>query len=258
MNAKWFVETHGDPLGTIQNLFIEAWERFDLETMLVSMNGSGQPHLIYDPEQLNLVNPFKPLMIRNAAKFLPQILKEHPERRIGAVLRPCEMRALQSKTRREKLPMERMLTICIDCLGTYSPEDYHWRSERKGSPDRLASETLRFARQGGIAAYRFRSACQACQTPVGSGADINIGVIGLPVRQKILVAVRNEIIAETLGKRATFLGDLSLRNQREDTIARLIQRDSHTRKRLVDNLVSILPRDLEGLIQQFERCGECR
>jgi formate dehydrogenase subunit beta len=258
MNAKWLVETHGDPLGTIQNLFIEAWERFELETMLVSMNGSGQPHLIYDPEQLNLVNPFKPLMTSNAAKFLPQILKEHPERRIGAVLRPCEMRALQAKTRREKLPLERMLTICIDCLGTFSSEDYHWRSERKGSPDRLASETLRFARQGGIAAYRYRSACQACQTPVGSGADINIGVIGLPVRQKILVAVRNQIIAEILGKRATFLGDLSLRYQREDTIARLIQRDSHTRKRLVDNLATILPKDLDALIQQFESCGECR
>jgi formate dehydrogenase subunit beta len=258
MNEKWLIETHGDPLGAIQNLFVEAWDRFELETMLVSMNGSSQPHLINDPEQLNQVNPFKPLMTRNAAKLLPQILKDNPEKRIGVVLRPCEVRALEAKTKREALPIERMLTICIDCLGTYSPEDFQWRAERKGSPDRLASETLHFARQGGIAAYRFRSACQACRTPIGSGADINIGVIGLPVRQKILVDVRDQVIAETLGKRATFLGDLSLFYQREDTIARLLQRGSHTRKRLADNLESILPRDIDELIQQFERCGECR
>ena len=259
MNEKWLVETHGDPLSAIQNLFVEAWERFELEMMLVSMNGSGKPHLINDPEQLNQVNPFKPLMTRNAAKLLPQILEQHPKGRIGAVLRPCETRALEAKIKRESLPLERILTICIDCLGTYPTEDYQWRAERKGSPERLASETLHFARQGGIAAYRFRSACQACRTPIGRGADINIGVIGFPVRKVILVDVRDVVTAETLGQEGMISpGDRSHFDQRDVTVARLLQRGTQTRKRLADNLESILPRDLEALVQQFERCGECR
>ena len=259
MNTKFLVETHGDPLGAIQNLFIEAWGRFELDTMVVPTNGSSAPHVLRDPEQLKEINPFKPLMTSNTAKFLPQIINENPQRRIGAVLRPCEVRALEAKTKREEIPSERILTIGIDCLGTYPPEDYQWRVERKGSPARLNGETLHFARQGGIAAYRFRSACQACRTPVGTGADINVGVIGLPVRQRILVDVPNQVTADTLGgERAASPEDASIYDQRNYVIARLLHRGTQTRQRLADNLESILPRDLDALISQFERCGECR
>jgi formate dehydrogenase subunit beta len=259
MNTSWLVETHGDPLGVIQTLIGEAWQRFELESMLLSLNSQSEPHLINDPGQLNQVNPFKPLMTMNAAKYLPRILADNPEERIGVVLRPCEIRALEAKTKRESLPLERTLTICVDCLGTYSLEDYQWRVDRKGSPNRLAWESLHFARQGGIAAYRFRSACQACRSPVGQGADINMGVIGLPVRQKILVDTRDQMTLETFGKRAVISQeDQSLLDQRDYIIARLLQRGSQTRQRLADNLESILPRDLEALIDQFQRCEPCR
>jgi formate dehydrogenase subunit beta len=259
MNTKWLVETNGDPLGAIQNIFTEAWERFELDSMLVPTNGNGGPHLLHDTNELNHLNPFKPLMTLNAAKFLPKILNEQPEARIGAVLRPCEVRALEAKAKREAIPLKRMLTICVDCLGTYSPEDYQWRAERKGSQEGLDGEELQFARQGGIAAYRFRSACQACQTPIGDGADINIGVIGLPVRQKILVDIRDQATAKTLGaKKSTSLEDHPYFDQRRYVSTRLLQRGTQTRQRLIDNLESILPRNLDALIDQFEHCGECR
>jgi formate dehydrogenase subunit beta len=259
MDTSWLVETHGDPLGVIQTLIKAAWERFELDTLMLSMNGSTKPHLINDPEQLDKVNPFKPLMTKNAAKYLPQVLEDIPNRRVGVVLRPCEMRALVEKTKREALPMDRVLTICVDCLGTYPMEDYQWRSERKGSPDRLAWESLHFARQGGIAAYRFRSACQACRTPIGHGADVNIGVIGLPVRQKIYLDTIDSETAITLGREeVTSEEDQSLIDQRNYIIAKLLQRGTHTRQRLADNLESILPRDIDALLHQFERCGECR
>jgi formate dehydrogenase subunit beta len=259
MNTKWLIETNGDPLGAIQNIFIEIWERFELDSMVIPTNGNGAPHIIHDPEALRLVNPFKPLMTFNSAKYLPQILDQLPEARIGALLRPCEVRALNAKNKRETIPSEHLLTICVDCLGTYSPEDYKWRVKRKGSPKYLDGESLHFARQGGIAAYRFRSACQACQTPIGNRADVNIGVIGLPVRQKIMVDVRNQAIAKTLGADISISpADHPYFAQRDHVAARLLQRGDQTRQRLVANLESILPRDLDGLINQYERCGECR
>lgn len=259
MNTKWLVDTNGDPLGAIQNIFTEAWDRFELDRMLVPTNGNGVPHLLYDTDEIRQVNPFKPLMKFNSAKFLPQILKEQPEARVGAVLRPCEVRALEAKAKRESIPSERMLTISVDCLGTYSPEDYQWRAERKGSAESLDGEELLFARQGGIAAYRFRPACQTCQAPVGEGADINIGVIGLPVRQKILVDIRDQATAETMGaKRSSSPADHAYIDQRQYVANRLLQRSSQTRQRLLDNLESILPGDLDALIEQFEHCGECR
>ncbi|MCJ7537022.1 MAG: hypothetical protein WBD62_08735 [Anaerolineales bacterium] len=259
MNKSWFVETHGDPLGVIQSVIATAWEKFELDRLVVSMNGSSKPYLISDPEQLNQVNPFRPLMTKNTAKYLPQVLEDDRSARIGVILRPCEMRALAEKIKREEIPSERLLTICVDCLGTYPLDDYQWRAERKGSPEHLAWESLHFARQGGIASYRFRSACQACRTPIGNGADINIGVIGLPVRQKIMIEAPEQVNTTLLeGDHITAGQDQPLLEQREYIIGKLLQRGSHTRQRLADNLDSVLPRDVDALIKQFESCGECR
>jgi len=257
--TNWLINTHGDPLGVVQRVMIDAWEGFNLEAMMVSMNGSSKPHLITDPDEINQVNPFKPLMTKNTAKHVPEILQKDPGSRVGAVLRPCEMRALSEKSKRESLSLDNVLTICVDCLGTYPVDDYQWRAERKGSQERLAWESLHFARQGGIAAYRYRSACQACRTPVGQDADINIGVIGLPVRQKILIDARDQDTADRLQWSETLsTEDLSLIHQRDTIISKLLQRGTQTRQRLIDNLESILPQDLDALINQFEGCGECR
>jgi len=259
MNERYFVETHGDPLGVIQNVIAAAWEEFELDQLMVSINGSSQLSLINSPHQLDQVNPFRPLMTKNAAKYIPGLLEEHPDSRLGVVLRPCEMRALAEKSKRDSIPAERLLTICVDCLGTYPVDDYQWRADRKGSQERLARESLHFARQGGISAYRFRSACQACRTPVSSGADINIGVIGLPVRQKIMLETSGSLSAAALpGDDIGGGQDQVMLDQREYIIAKLIQRSSHTRQRLTDNLDSILPRDVDALVRQFEACGECR
>ena len=259
MITSWLVETHGDPLGVVQQVMTDAWEKFNLEAMLVSMNGSSEPHLINNPEQLNQVNPFKPLMTKNVAKFLPEVLRKDPNAQVGILLRPCEMRALEGKSDREAINLDKVLTMCVDCLGTYPADDYQWRAERKGSPERLACESLHFARQGGIAAYRFRSACQSCRTPIGQGADINIGVIGLPVRQKILIGVREQETAKRMQwEHTTIQEDQSLIFQREYIVAKLLQRGTQTRQRLIDNLESILPRDLDALLNQYEACGDCR
>ena len=259
MNESYFIETHGDPLGVVQNVIAAAWENYQLDHLMVSINGSSKPNLIDSPEQLDQVNPFRPLMTGNAAKYIPAILEEQPDTRLGVVLRPCEMRALVEKNKRESIPEDRLLTIGVDCLGTYPMDDYQWRAERKGSQERLAWESLHFARQGGIASYRFRSACQACRTPVSSEADINIGVIGLPVRQKIIVEASGTLPANMLtGDKIGIDQDQSLIDQREYIIAKLLQRSSQTRQRLADNLDSILPRDVDALVKQFESCGECR
>ena len=259
MNERYFIETHGDPLGVIQNVIAAAWEEFELDQLVVSINGSSQPSLIDSPNLLDQVNPFRPLMTKNAAKYIPDLLEEHPDSRLGVMLRPCEMRALAEKSKRESISAERLLTICVDCLGTYPVDDYQWRADRKGSQERLAWETLHFARQGGISAYRFRSACQACRTPVSSGADINIGVIGLPVRQKIMLDTSGPLSVAALAGDDTGVGqDQAMLDQREYIIAKLLQRSSHTRQRLAENLDSILPRDVDALVRQFEACGECR
>lgn len=259
MNVSWLIETYGDPLGMVQNVIVVAWERFNLDMMLVSADGSSEPHLIFDSAEIFHINPFKPLMTKNSAKSLQEVLTDHPDSAIGLLMRPCEMRALKGKTARESLPLSNILTICVDCLGTYPLEDYKWRAERKGTPEQLAWESLHFARQGGIAKYRFRSACQVCRNPISQGADVNIGVIGLPVRQKILIDARNQDIADLIFRQdSSSAGDISLLNQRDHIVAKLLQRSSYTRHRIQENMKGVLPKDLNALLDHFVGCGKCR
>lgn len=259
MSTRWLVETRGDPLGAVKKIMVDAWQSLDIDFMLVSTNGSARPEILTHPAELEEVNPFKPLMTKNIAKYIPELIQDMPESRVGALLRPCEMRALKGKLERLSFPEERLATICVDCLRTYPQDDYQWRSERRSFSAASVSGSLQFARQGGIAAYRFRSACQACRSPIGQDGDINIGVIGLPVRHKILVQARQGFpIEHSTIERQPAQEEADLLDQRDRIVARLLQRCSRTRKRLIDNLESILPGDLDALLDQFEGCGECR
>jgi formate dehydrogenase subunit beta len=199
-------------------------------------------------------------MIVNDARLVPAWMQSRPYDRLGVVLRPCEMRALIEMANRAGLDFHRLLTICVDCLGTYPAGDYQWRAARKGSPAALEGEALQFARQGGIVAYRYRSACQACSAPQAQGADLNIGVIGLSVRQHILLEARDEATASRIHLDRLSDGELepALVAQRERTLAKMAERRRHTQDRLLLSLADILPASVEGLISQFESCADCQ
>jgi len=259
MITSWIVPTHGDPLGSVQDFLIEVWQEAGLDALLVSQEDSRQASLLEDPTQVKRVNPFTPVMAANIAKQVPTLVAEKPKRRLGVLLRPCEARALTTKARVEGFPTENLVTISADCLGTYPVEDYRWRHDRSGAEEKIEHESLQFARQGGIAAYRYRSACQLCTGPDAHGADINIGVIGLPVRQEFLVSGQQATL-ERLGL-AGLTGlplEAELSAQRQRTLGKLIQNRAQTRERILDGLSEILPTDLDALIQQLDSCGDCR
>ena len=126
---------------------------------------------------------------------------------------------------------------------------------------RLSQEALKFARQGGILAYRNRSACQICSSPQAEQADINFNVIGLPIRHFILVSSPN------VQKKQRFLDIDSIADDQADPhqvaqhvklTTKLLERNQQTFERLVNGLKEILPADIESLIMQFEECGNCQ
>lgn len=264
MNTQWMINTHGDPLGTVRKFVDTIWEQRDLNGMLVPLNGgqesSTTPQLIDDPHMLDQVNPFKPLMIVNAARMLPAYIGEHPDDQIGALLRPCEMRALIEMVKHDSFNTDKLTSICVDCLGTLPLEDYQWRAQRKGHSDNLTDEALQFARQGGILAYRYRSACQMCKSPEATRADININVLGLPVRQQILVQARDAAAARDfrLEEITDCQADSAMVEQHDRIMFKLSERHQHTMQRLFETLADYLPQDVEALVAQLDNCGECQ
>ena len=270
MNAYWSIETHGDPLGAVREFVKTVWLEAGLDGMLVTPNGShaasAKPRLADDPQQLAEVNPFKPLMTVNAARLVPDLLRQHPQARLGALLRPCEMRALVEMTKHDSFTLDNLLTIGIDCLGTLPADEYQWRAERaeKLHSDQpassLAQEALQFARQGGMAAYRYRSACQFCGAPDARNADLNIHVLGLPVRQYILVQARDQAASERY-KLSSITGgkaDPELVAQHERLLAKMSQRHQHILETITEGLGSLLMADVEAVITQLRHCGDCQ
>ena len=264
MKTKWMLDTHGDPLGAIRKFIGVLWQAAKLEGMLVPLNGTpsdiAEVQLIKDSGQLEDVNPFKPLMTLNTASLVPQEFNKHPGSHLGAMMRPCEQRALIEMVKHNGFSPDQFLTICVDCLGTFPSEDYVWRAKRKGEAEQLTQEALQFARQGGISAYRYRSACQVCTAPEADGADINISVLGLPVRKHVLVTAGDEDTAERLrlDQITDVQADPSLIAQHERTLAKVIERNRRTYDRVLSGLADILPTNLDALIEQLETCTNCQ
>jgi formate dehydrogenase subunit beta len=270
MNTYWSLETHGDPLGAIRECVKTVWLEARLDGMLVTPNGShtasAKPRLVEDPEQLAEVNVFKPLMTVNAARLVPDLLRQHPQARLGALLRPCEMRALVEMTKHASFSLDNLLTISVDCLGTLPAEEYQWRAERAEklhsdqTSDSLAQEALQFARQGGIVAYRYRSACQFCSAPDARNADLNIHVLGLPVRQHILVQARDRAASERYVLTSITDGEANpeLVAQHVHLLAKMSTRHQNTLQTITEGLGSLLAANAEALIAQLEQCGDCQ
>ena len=276
MSSQWIVQTYGDPLGAVQRLIHSVWIKAGLEGILVSTHGTDEvttkPRLINDQAELSQVNPFKPVMTMNAARLVPELIEGQPDARLGALLRPCELRALIEMVKQDSFKIDNLLSITIDCLGTFPLEEYQWRIARKESktgtktPDRLSRETLHFARQGGIVAYRYRPACQVCESPGAMNADLNVNVFGLPVRQVILAQTRDETTAKRLGLHtiddlrmlSDNRADKILVQQHERTLAKSVERHRNTMERITQGLGEILPRGVDGLIEQLESCGSCQ
>ena len=252
MNTNWMIQTHGDPLGALQKFVKTLWEQTDLDVMVVAPNGHG--FVLESPDELEHMNPFRPLMKLNTARLVVDTAKKRPGKQIGAMLRPCEMRALNEMAARGAIKRDDVLAVCTDCLGTFPADEFEWRTER--SSKGLTKDTLQFAPQGGISAYRYRPACQMCAEPGATDGDVNIGVFGLPVRQSMLVSARDgRVILESI---TDGLAKEDLSSKREGTLAKISERHVRTRERVLKSLDENLPADLQELLLQFESCGECQ
>lgn len=266
MSKYWKLNTRGDPLGAVTTFMEAIWQTAGLSGMLVLPNGKGTdisqkaPFFANEMSELEYTNPFMPLMTINAAKLIPELVRTHAGKRIGAVLRPCEQRALQQMEKRASFDTSGLLTISFDCLGTFPDHEYEWRARRKGSTGQLAQENVQFARQGGINAYRYRPACQMCVMPVAQGADINIGVIGLPIRQYILVSTPDAQLAIELDfdRITDGVADEETASEYVRMAAKIAARRQSMRERVSETLRENFPDDVDSLIHMLEECVDCR
>jgi formate dehydrogenase subunit beta len=251
-------------VAAVQELLWRLMERDIVQGLLVPLqthpHEAPAPTLIKNRERLSKANPLAPVMTLNTAKIVGMLLAQESGKRLAAVMRPCEARALGEFAEGSQVRMEALVMVSIDCLGSHDESDFEQRSALWGTevPTR---ESLRWSRRGQIAPYRFREACQICEQPYYDGADIVIGLLGQNVKDEILVFV-NRDLAGKIGLDDSISNPPGTEEKlwsRQQTIIDLVTHRKRARERLLGemhNKVTELA-DLMALFSSCTLCGEC-
>jgi len=192
---------NNDVLGAVRGFFKRLLEADVVDALLVPMEtpaGTVTPALVTDPDLLDVANPLAPVMGLNAARVAGHVSVREPRGRIGMVLRPCELRALVELVKLQQANMDDVVTIGVDCLGTYDVPTYS--GMRSG--DGVDMDGLLQTAQGGELLSDVRDACQMCEQPHAKGADIVLELFGADLAAGVPVSLSDNV-AEKMGLTAS-------------------------------------------------------
>ncbi|NVL92236.1 MAG: formate dehydrogenase, partial [Desulfobacterales bacterium] len=128
MKVEATLKTDGDMLKAVRKLLTMLLKQRIVDFLLVpqeiSHGRSLVQTLVKDPTHLDRANPFSPVMPMNSATIVSQLTADKPGKKLGVVLKPCEIRALIELTKLGQASLEDLIIVGTDCLGTYEVEDY--------------------------------------------------------------------------------------------------------------------------------------
>ncbi len=224
---------------------------------------SVQPAVVTDPARLSKANPLLPVLPLSGARMASLIterLQVEPDGeasselpRIAVVMRPCELRAAVELAKLRQLNFVQLLTIGVDCAGTY---EFTAVGESAREPAEIVDAALEAARSASADApgeLPYRHACTICTNPVAWKADISLHTIGV---QAVLVELADDALMAPLGLTAAV--DAPARQQAVDAL--IATRQAHRDAVLDEVAVLMQPREdgTPGLVEVFETCLTCR
>jgi formate dehydrogenase subunit beta len=255
----------GGAVTAVQDLLWRMMEKDVVQGLLVPLqahpNEAPAPTLIKSRERLEKANPLAPVMTLNSAKIVGLLLAQESGKRLAAVMRPCEVRALVELAGQGRVSLDDLVTIGIDCLGSHDEDDYGQRAVLWGD-DAPTRESLRWSRRGQIASYRFRQACQICEQPYFDQAAITIGLFGQNVNKSILIFADASLggqigLTDSGWSRPATEAEL---DSRQKTIGNLVAQRHKTRQRLLTEVHQKTAEltDLLAMLSSCTLCGECQ
>jgi len=182
---------HEDILQSIRWFLTAALKTGEIDAVLVpgrrDDGRSIMPFLVSDPSQLESADPLSPAFALSSAKQVSRLTHRPSGKKIAAVLRPCEIRALIELVKLKQADLDPVLIISVDCLGAYTNKDWMGLSET-GGKDMPYGDPARFIKQQ--LAHQdadVAPACRVCVNPVSDHADIRLGLFGMDVSRRLLI-----------------------------------------------------------------------
>jgi formate dehydrogenase subunit beta len=249
---------NNDTLAAIQGLLRKLLEADVVDALLGPMEvsqGAVTPVLVSDPELLEYANPLAPVMGLNAARLAGRVSVREPRERVGVLLRPCELRALVELVKLQQASLDDLVTIGLDCLGTYDVAVYAGMRSSGGDDGQGITSYLATALSGDLSPqgeYTFRDACQMCEKPQVEGADITVELFGADLSSGIPVSLPDEM-GEMLG-----LSPEEVEAPRSEVIERVVGVRTEVRDERFAEIHERLDEEgVEGVFASCIRCHNC-
>ncbi len=254
---------NADALGSLQGFLAAWWTAVGLEALLAPVEQPGgleiRTQVITERTDLARVNPFAPVMLENAATAISKFSRDHPGGRVAALLRPCELRALVELRKRRNVAAadDKVTVLGVDCGGTLATGDFTQRVSSLGLRS-LTEEALACGAEFDRLPRQLRTACRICEWPDPRGADITIGMLGLPPQEMLLVIARDGATSERL-QLASVTDGLA---EQAEVVRReaVIGATSRRRLRVRAELARTAPQRMNGigsLLSWLARCSLC-
>jgi formate dehydrogenase (coenzyme F420) beta subunit len=250
---------NGDVLTGVRKFLGQLLENGIVDALFLPLEVDGGailPSLVTDPQRLEQANPLAPVMPINAARAVGALTGKHAPERLGAVLRPCEIRALIELVKLQQASLEDVLLIGIDCPGTYELSDYV-EKKRLGeiSLDEVFDAAVGEGEIPTVDGLSPRPACQMCTQPVPEHTAIHLQIFGmdpvegLPVEMDDAFGSRVEGLAEANGAATN----------RTNLIEPLLARRSQKREQEIEAMQQQMGSNggMSGLFATCIRCHNC-
>lgn len=252
---------NSDTLVAVQGFLRQLLEAGIVDSLLVPMetpHGAVTPALVSDPSLLEKANPLAPVMGVNAARLAGRISIREPRERVGVVLRPCELRGLVELVKLQQASLDDLVTIGVDCLGTYDVAVYAAMKDDSSEDGFGATELkayLATARTGDLAplqGYTFRDACEMCDKPYAHGSDVTLELIGADLSSGIPVSLPDDM-AEALELR-----EMEADDRRAEVVDHVVGARTKVRdERFAEIRQRLDEVGIEGVFATCVRCHNC-
>lgn len=248
---------NSDTLAAMRRFLKQLLEANVVDALLVATEtpaGTVTPALVAEPDLLEAADPLAPMMGLNAARVAGHVSVREPRGHIGVVLRPCELRALVELAKLRQASLDNMITIGVDCVGTYDVPVYLAKAqENENQRLEIWSELyshLTSNPQSPISGLR--DACQMCEKPHVQGADIAIELFGADLSAGIPLILSDKI-AGKLG-----LAPAEVGAQRAEMIEQITTAHTQVRDaRFAEIRARLEQEGIDGVLAACVRCHNC-